>query len=432
MAGFNVSVDGQQGVSGPVLFRVVHQAHPAGVSRRFTEFETLHAALQQTDESGLSGLALPEKHLLGLGLWRDRDTTLRERAAHLEAYLNAALHSGSKEAAVLLASFAELDVISLTPALLQAEPASVAAETVAEPLPSATPLTVRSVLSCAVCFLLASGWILMLAVWMLLSDAAALSVRHARSLGTSIGGRAAAAKASASIEINSRFERLPRLAPHLSSMPKPVPRLAELLAACLRGQISFSAMLTGAASTIFLHPPVVALVRRLPEEPRLRCARALQAVCPQLVLACSGGVAHSGGFAHSGAEAEVQGAEEQGAEGAGEQGPGVERVDLSTQGVVSLDEVKLSSSSGAGASPTASSASSEENDTVVGSASSSAAFSDSAFSASAFSASAFSASAFSASSMALGTLDGAASEATPTATPRSTASQPAVPPPMRA
>ena len=174
MAGFNVSVDGQQGVSGPVLFRVVHQAHPAGVSRRFTEFETLHAALQQTDESGLSGLALPEKHLLGLGLWRDRDTTLRERAAHLEAYLNAALHSGSKEAAVLLASFAELDVISLTPALLQAEPASVAAETVAEPLPSATPLTVRSVLSCAVCFLLASGWICALAVWMLLSDAASL------------------------------------------------------------------------------------------------------------------------------------------------------------------------------------------------------------------------------------------------------------------
>ena len=221
----------------------------------------------------LSGVSLPEKHLVGLGLWRDRDATLRERASHLQTYLNTVLRSGSKEVAVLLADFACVDVITFSANFLLQEESSAAA---AEPLPAPPqpPLGLRGALSCVVTLLVGAAWIALLAAWVLFSDMVALVVRRAHALRASLGDRAAAAKSSFSTAIIVRVERRPRL----SSMPKPVPQLAELLNACfLERKISFSAMLTGVASTVFLHPPVVALVKRLPEEPRLRCARALQA-----------------------------------------------------------------------------------------------------------------------------------------------------------
>ena len=228
------------------------------------------------------------------------------------------------------------------------------------------PLGLRGALSCVVTLLVGAAWIALLAAWVLFSDMVALVVRRAHALRASLGDRAAAAKSSFSTAIIVRVERRPRL----SSMPKPVPQLAELLNACfLERKISFSAMLTGVASTVFLHPPVVALVKRLPEEPRLRCARALQAVFPQLVHACS---------AANGEE-----------------------------GVVSLDAVQLSSSSDASkASPTGSSASSEHDTVIAGSASD--------------------------SRISLDHLDGAASEATPAATPRTSVTQATAPPPLRA
>ena len=122
-----------EGKAGPVLYSVLvhHQAggeRPA-LLKRYSEFEALHQALLAARSSGgSSGLelaCLPEKHLFGLGLWRQPEEAYAERARGLEAYLaqllsEVTLVESSAEEAIAIADFLKLDLLDLASDFLAA------------------------------------------------------------------------------------------------------------------------------------------------------------------------------------------------------------------------------------------------------------------------------------------------------------------------
>ena len=61
--------------------------------KRFRDLEEFDTALREA--TGFTDMLprLPEKHLLGLGLWRDPEQALLERAFALESYLNELLEN---------------------------------------------------------------------------------------------------------------------------------------------------------------------------------------------------------------------------------------------------------------------------------------------------------------------------------------------------
>lgn len=265
-----VSVEGKEGLDGPVRYKL--QRGESSCSRRFKEFETLHTELRAITDSEVPLPPLPEKHLIGMGLWRDREQALAERAGALEQYLNTVLETSNSEQVVpVVAEFLGVDPLSLN---MKGDATGAGAT---------KSVGIRGALSLAVVAAVGAVWIALLALWIVVCDAATLVVTRARAFASVLLGRASSAKSYASDAVVSRLPNRPRVA----DMPKPLPQLAELFSACAKGEISFSAWLHGSAAALFLHPPVVALVQRLPEEPRLKCARALKAVCPELVEKCS-------------------------------------------------------------------------------------------------------------------------------------------------
>jgi len=111
-------------------YAITRDSETAGVGfanqvtlRRFRDFEALDQKLRSTMNAEAMP-PLPEKHLFGLGLWRDHDETLAERATALEAYLNALLlgsslidgpGSGTAPAAASIAELLGLDALQLAP-----------------------------------------------------------------------------------------------------------------------------------------------------------------------------------------------------------------------------------------------------------------------------------------------------------------------------
>ena len=107
-----VSVEGKEGLDGPVRYKL--QRGESSCSRRFKEFETLHTEPRAITDSEVPLPPLPEKHLIGMGLWRDREQALAERAGALEQYLNTVLETSNSEQVVpVVAEFWGVDPLSL-------------------------------------------------------------------------------------------------------------------------------------------------------------------------------------------------------------------------------------------------------------------------------------------------------------------------------
>ena len=89
--------------------------------KRFRDFEEFDKALREA--TGFTDMLprLPEKHLLGLGLWRDPEQALLERAFALESYLNELLENEMTTPEIkLLAEFLSVEeALLLAPDYLQ-------------------------------------------------------------------------------------------------------------------------------------------------------------------------------------------------------------------------------------------------------------------------------------------------------------------------
>ena len=102
VARVNVRLVESEGI-GTVYYSVSRGGH-AAVLRRFKHFEALHRQLLALPDCA-DPPELPEKHLIGLGLWRDREETLKQRADALEAFLSAACSLDSARAKQLVETF---------------------------------------------------------------------------------------------------------------------------------------------------------------------------------------------------------------------------------------------------------------------------------------------------------------------------------------
>ena len=114
-----VKVIGRSRRKGPVLYSVKTSGNGVeivNVQKRFSDFENLHQQLVSITERPLP--LLPDKHLFGIGIWRDAAETLERRAAGLETYMNALiletnLLDATAGEVVELADFLQLDFLQL-------------------------------------------------------------------------------------------------------------------------------------------------------------------------------------------------------------------------------------------------------------------------------------------------------------------------------
>ena len=190
--------------------------------KRFTDFEKLHKELVQKKASGEALPELPEKHLIGLGVWRDREQTLTERAQALETYINDVLLTGSHEKVVQVADFLDLDFLELASFFLSRADSDEDGN-VAQRVSILSRIV--GALSLAVALAAGTCWIVMLALWVVARDAAMHAASAAQRLLTSL--------APSSVP-------LPEVSLPLSSLPPPFRHLVAVSASTLRGNTTLA------------------------------------------------------------------------------------------------------------------------------------------------------------------------------------------------
>lgn len=290
-----VSVTLAETEGGPQLFKVEQNStkkgagRPAGSYKRFKDFEKLHKELKKRASAGTEAALpeLPEKHLIGLGLWRDKEKTLAERAAALEAYINDVLTTGSHEAVVAVADELQLDFLELASFFLERADSGEEEEETA----SSAGLLTRAAGAATVgaAFVVGACWIMMLAAWVAACDVAGFAL----SAGKRTFGKYAPSLTMPKV-------RAPKVSLKvLSSLPPSLRHLYLVSVSAVNGTSTFSdarsewsATLAGLAAEAYLmadrkldYSKGYSLTARLPAKPKDLCQRGLQACWPDLITA---------------------------------------------------------------------------------------------------------------------------------------------------
>ena len=118
-----------------------------------------------------------------MGLWRDREQALAERAGALEQYLNTVLETSNSE-----------QVVPVVAEFLGVDPLSLNTKGDATGAGATKSVGIRGALSLAVVAAVGAVWIALLALWIVVCDAATLVVTRARAFASVLLGRASSAK----------------------------------------------------------------------------------------------------------------------------------------------------------------------------------------------------------------------------------------------